>query len=201
MEAKDMDTLKWEKVTEVQGRLEAELLESFLEANGIDVELFQESVGHSAYPVMVDGLGRVQVFVPKDKIQEARELIKEFNEGSNREGTMPERDTVILISNYGLGKGPQELQLTLMAKYLDLLAQQTELPAAICFYTEGVRLVVEGSPVIESLKALEERGVRLIICSTCLNYFGLEDKLRIGIIGGMGDIIEAQWKARKVITI
>ena len=77
-----MDTLKWEKLTEVQGRLEAELIESYLEANGVDVELFQESVGHSAYPVMVNGLGRVQIFVSKDKLQEARELLKDFNEGS-----------------------------------------------------------------------------------------------------------------------
>ncbi len=196
-----MDTLKWERITEVQGRLEAELLESFLEAHGIDVELFQESVGHSAYPVMVDGLGRVQVFVPKEKIQEARELLKEYNEGANQEELTPARDTIILISNNGLGKGPDELQLTLVGKYLDLLAQQIELPAAICFYTEGVRLVVEGSPVIESLRALEEKGVRLIICSTCLNYYGLLDKVKIGIIGGMGDILEAQWKAGKVIAL
>ena len=77
-----MNSMKWEKLTEVQGRLEAELLESYLEANGVDVELSQESVGHSAIPVMVDGLGRVQIFVSKDKIQEARELLKDFKDGS-----------------------------------------------------------------------------------------------------------------------
>jgi hypothetical protein len=76
-----MDTLKWEKLVEVQGRLEAELIESFLEANDVDVELVQESVGHSAFPVMVDGLGRVQIFVPKDKIIEARGLLKDFQDG------------------------------------------------------------------------------------------------------------------------
>jgi hypothetical protein len=80
-----MDTMKWERLTEVQGRLEAELIESFLEANGVDVELVQESVGHSAFPVMVDGLGRVQIFVSKDKLLEARELLKDFKEGSNLE--------------------------------------------------------------------------------------------------------------------
>jgi len=80
-----MDTLKWERLTEVQGRMEAELIESYLEANGVDVELIQESVGHSIYPVMVDGLGRVQVFVPKTKTQEALELLKEYNEGTNQE--------------------------------------------------------------------------------------------------------------------
>ena len=80
-----MDTMKWERLIEIQGRLEAELIESYLEANGVDVELIQESVGHSAFPVMVDGLGRVQVFVPKVKAQEAQDLLKEYNEGSNLE--------------------------------------------------------------------------------------------------------------------
>ena len=80
-----MDTMKWVRLTEVQGRLEAELIESFLEANGVDVELVQESVGHSAFPVMVNGLGRVQIFVSKDKLAEAHELLKDFKEGVNLE--------------------------------------------------------------------------------------------------------------------
>jgi hypothetical protein len=77
--------MKWEILIEVQGRLEAELIESYLEANGVDVELIQESVGHSAFPVMIDGLGRVQIFIPKEKSQEARDLLKEYDEGSNQE--------------------------------------------------------------------------------------------------------------------
>lgn len=74
-----MDTLKWQKVAEVQGRLDADLIESFLEANGIDVELIQEALGHSVIPVMIDGLGRVQVFVPKEKAGDARELLENFS--------------------------------------------------------------------------------------------------------------------------
>lgn len=73
-----MDELKWKKIAEVQGRLDAELLESYLEAHGIDVELIQESIGHSIYPVTIDGLGRVQVFVPMEKSAEARELLGAF---------------------------------------------------------------------------------------------------------------------------
>lgn len=80
-----MDTLKWEVLVEIQGRLEADLLESYLEANGIDVELIQEAIGHSVYPVTVDGLGRVQVFVAKNNVREARKLLKEFQEGSKQE--------------------------------------------------------------------------------------------------------------------
>jgi len=51
------------------------------------------------------------------------------------------------------------------------------------------------------LKALEAKGVRLIVCNTCLKYFDLTDKLRVGIVGGLHDIIAAQWHARKVITL
>jgi len=76
-----MEQLKYEILTEINGRLDADMIESLLEAEGIDVELIQESIGHSAYPVAVDGLGRVQIFVPKDKIQEAREWLKIYRDG------------------------------------------------------------------------------------------------------------------------
>jgi hypothetical protein len=80
-----MDELTYENLVEVNGRLEGEMIESYLEAHGIDVELVQESIGHSAYPVTVDGLGRVQIFVPKEKITEARELLKIYQEGIQEE--------------------------------------------------------------------------------------------------------------------
>ena len=76
-----MDEMKYEKLTDAQGRLEATMIESYLEAQGIDVELIQESIGHSSYAVLVNGLGRVQIFVPRDKIEEAREFLKTYREG------------------------------------------------------------------------------------------------------------------------
>ena len=80
-----MDQLTYEILAEVFGRMDAELIESLLEAEGIDVELVQESVGHTIYPVSVDGLGRVQIFVPKSKIQDAREWLKAYREGIQEE--------------------------------------------------------------------------------------------------------------------
>ena len=75
------------------------------------------------------------------------------------------------------------------------------LPAVICFYAEGVFLVVEGSPVLETLRSLEAKGVRLVICNTCLNFYELADKVQVGVVGGMTDMIEAQNLAAKVITL
>jgi len=109
--------------------------------------------------------------------------------------------TVILIARDGMGDAPKELRHKLIKSYLMLLLQNEMLPRAICFYGAGVHLVTEGSPVVEELKALEGRGVRLIACSTCANFFGLVDRVKVGVVGGMGDILEAQWKADKVITL
>lgn len=111
------------------------------------------------------------------------------------------KDTVILVANNGMGNADLALQQKLIAKYFQLLMQNGNLPAAICFYTNGVHLTVTGSPVLAELKALEEKDVRLIICSTCLDYFRVADQIQVGIVGGMPDIIEAQTKAAKVITI
>jgi hypothetical protein len=74
-----MDELKYEVLTELNNFLEADLLKSFLEAEGIDVELIQESIGRTSFPVTIDMLGFVQVFVPKEKIKEAKELLEIFN--------------------------------------------------------------------------------------------------------------------------
>lgn len=60
---------------------------------------------------------------------------------------------------------------------------------------------MDGSPILEQLRALEAKGVRLIVCSTCLEHYGLTDKVQVGIVGAMTDIIEAQVKASKVITL
>ena len=114
---------------------------------------------------------------------------------------MPDSDIVLLITSDGMGHAVPELQLKLMGTYLRLLLESDHRPAAICFYTDGVKLMVEGSPVLEQLKALEAQGVRLVVCSTCLNYFNLTDKVLAGIVGGMPDILEAQWRASKVITL
>lgn len=110
-------------------------------------------------------------------------------------------NTIILITKEGMGSADVPLQHKLLDTYLKLLMENDSLPAAICFYTDGVKLVVEGSPFLERFSQIEQKGVRLIICSTCLNYFGLSEKVRVGIVGGMTDILEAQIKANKVITL
>jgi len=116
-------------------------------------------------------------------------------------GKVKKMPTVILITANGMGRADIALQQTLMAKYLSLLEDQEPPPEALCFYTEGVRLVTEGSPVLAFLRQLEARGVQLIVCKTCLDYWGITGEVRVGRVGGMTDILDAQMRADKVITL
>ncbi len=111
-------------------------------------------------------------------------------------------NTVLVFNNDGLGSTDyRELRHRLAKTYLTMILDNGYLPAAICFYTDGVRLACGGSPVLDELRQLAERGVPLVICKTCLDYLNLAEERQVGIVGGMADIIEAQWRAAKVITL
>ncbi len=110
-------------------------------------------------------------------------------------------DTLVVVSRDGMGDADPELRATLLAKWLALVLANGDLPGAMAFYARGVHLVVEDSPALAALRRFEGAGTRLIVCSTCLEFFGLREKVAVGVVGGMGDIIAAQWKARKVLTL
>lgn len=113
-----------------------------------------------------------------------------------------QNDIVIVFNTQGMGTTDKpSLKENLAKTFLTLAFQMDSLPAAICFYTDGVKLACEGSPVLDELSALEAKGVRLILCQTCLNTYEINDKVKVGVIGGMGDIITAMWQADSVITV
>jgi len=87
---------------------------------------------------------------------------------------------VFLIQSDGLGRGDEQLGTMLMANFLRLLGDSQDKPGKMIFWNAGVRLLCEGSPVLNRLKLLEERGVELLACATCLEHFELTDKLAVG---------------------
>ncbi len=112
-----------------------------------------------------------------------------------------DRDTLLVFTREGLGQAPVELQKQLAVKFLALINDSGMKPGKIVFYTEGVKLVCRGSPVLDMLHELQAKGVELLICQTCLDYFGLSEAVEVGIVGGMPDIIEAMSAAKKVISV
>ena len=101
----------------------------------------------------------------------------------------------------GAGHAPEDLQGQLAIKFLSLVRDSGQLPAKILLYTEGVKLACYGSPALELLQAMQRDGVELVLCKTCLDYFGLTNQVKAGIVGGMPDIIEAMAKADKVVSL
>jgi sulfur relay (sulfurtransferase) complex TusBCD TusD component (DsrE family) len=109
--------------------------------------------------------------------------------------------TTLMFTRDGLGHAPDQLRQVLADRFLSLIVDAGTLPARILFYAEGVKLACEGSPVLGQLAAIEDRGVELVLCKTCLDYFGLASQVRVGVVGGMTDIIEAMRTADKVISL
>ena len=97
----------------------------------------------------------------------------------------------ILIQSDVLGRGNDELGQLLMANFLRLLGESKEKPSALIFWNTGVRLVSEGSWALEHLKALENQGVDILACRTCLEYFELTDKVKVGKPTNMLKTIES----------
>lgn len=108
---------------------------------------------------------------------------------------------LVVITSAGMGHGTDELRIKLLRSYFRLLIESGTLPGAIALYTEGVRLACTGSPVLDELNQLAEARIPIILCMTCLNFYGLTDAVQVGVIGGMTDIIAAQQAAEKVITL
>ncbi|WP_423129960.1 DsrE family protein [Gaoshiqia sp. Z1-71] len=111
------------------------------------------------------------------------------------------KNVLLQITQYGMGTGDEALGLQLVTNYLRLVNEESELPKVITFYNGGVKLICTGSPVVGILKEIEQKGVKLLACKTCLNYFGLTDRVEVGIAGTMIDIIELQKIAGKVINL
>lgn len=109
--------------------------------------------------------------------------------------------TVLFISAWAIGRGPEELQDVLIRGFLHTLNEVSPLPDTIIFINTGVKLTVENSPVLEDLQALEEQGVEILICGTCLNYFGLTEQVAVGTISNMYTIAETLLGAGKVVAV
>ena len=114
---------------------------------------------------------------------------------------VPDRrsNTVVAVGSDAMGLGSEELGRTLMKGFLYALTQLDELPKTLLFYNGGARLTTEGSLSLEDLRSLEAQGVQILTCGTCLNYYGLTEKLAVGGVTNMYSIVETLAKADKVL--
>ena len=142
---------------------------------------------------------RVVITVSEDKLPEQTEEKESVKE--SEEVCIPDarKNTVVVIASDKMGEGEDELGKVLIKGYIYALTQLETLPKTILFYNKGAYLTCEGSASLEDLKSLEAQGVEILTCGTCLNYYGITEKLQVGTVTNMYVIAETMAKAGKVV--
>ena len=112
---------------------------------------------------------------------------------------LPRGGQVVVVSSERMGVGDDDLGRTLMKGFLFALTQLDELPSAVLLYNGGVKWACEGSEALDDLRALAEAGTEVLSCGTCLNHYGLADRLAVGEPTNMYAIVERQMAARVVV--
>lgn len=110
------------------------------------------------------------------------------------------RKQVVFIGNNCLGRGDDTLGGKLMRGFLRTLIDVPPLPWRMIFINAGVRLTTEDEEAIEAVSVLAERGVEVLSCGTCLQHFGLTERLRVGRVTNMFEVLETMNQAAKVIS-
>ncbi len=113
--------------------------------------------------------------------------------------TGSDRPLVIMITSDKMGIGDDELGTVLMRSFIHTLTEMETQPDTMILYNAGVKLAVDGSDVLHDLKNIEEKGVKILVCGTCLNFFNLKEKLKVGVVSNMYDITETLLKAKKIV--
>jgi len=107
---------------------------------------------------------------------------------------------VIAISSEIMGRDNKELGSILIKGFIHTLQEVDNIPETILFFNEGVKLTVKGSEVLDDLKYLENKGITILVCGTCLDFFDLTDKIKVGLVSNMYDIAQAMTSAGNLVT-
>lgn len=109
-------------------------------------------------------------------------------------------NTVVVIASDRMGSGNDELGKVLIKGFIFAVTQLDTLPKAMLFYNGGATLTAEGSDSLADLKSLEAQGVEIMTCGTCLDYYGLKEKLAVGTVTNMYSIVETMASAGKILS-
>ncbi len=109
--------------------------------------------------------------------------------------------TVVVVNGEHLGRGDDGLGARLMGNFLRTLASVESRPEAVVFYNSAVKLLAHGSACLDGVRALDEAGVELLACVTCLEFYALTEKMAVGHVSNMREIVQRLMGASKVVTV
>lgn len=115
------------------------------------------------------------------------------------QGDPIEKGLVVVLSSNQMGSGAEQLGKNLMKAFIFAVSKQDKLPETILCYNTGASLTCEDSLSLQDLKDMENEGVRIATCGTCLDFYGLKEKLAVGTVTNMYDIVETMEAAKKIV--
>lgn len=129
----------------------------------------------------------------------ALEAVCETEEEESCSPDSRKKGLVVVLSANVMGSGEEKLGKTLMKAFIFALTKQDVLPETVLCYNSGAYLTCEASESLEDFRVLEAEGVRIMTCGTCLDFYGIKDKLAVGTVTNMYDIVETMENAKSVI--
>lgn len=109
------------------------------------------------------------------------------------------KNTVVAVTSERMGTGDDELGTKLMLSFFRTLVMLEPAPSAVVFYNTGVKLATDDSPALENIRELAEKGVSIYLCTTCINHFGIKDRLPVGSFSDMYQILNVLKDADHII--
>lgn len=174
-----------ELIVEVDNPAAKENVKRFAESQGCKVEVTEEK---GQFTLKILKQKNAEKFSSKPEIIEGQKLVKDS-------------DLILFIDTESMGRGSEELGKILMRSFLHTLEQSEVRPQKVILLNSGVKLACAGSEVLEDLQELNAKGVEILACGTCLDFFGLKKELRVGRVSNMYEIINSLGQARKLIKI
>ena len=165
--------------------------------NEIAVQNLTRMAGGNHLPVRSEKMGEKEFVVTMEVAEPAGETPRQEPELT----CVPDSrgDFLVAVDTDVMGRGSDELGRTLMKGFLFAVSQLPRLPKTMLFYNGGARLTTEGSASLEDLKNMEAQGVEILTCGTCLNHYGLAERLAVGSVTNMYTIVEKLAGAGKVV--
>ena len=170
-------------VVQVDNEIAVQNLTRFAEHKGFGVSAEKKNDNEYAVTMCIAGV----------VAEEAKEEEVACVMDSRRKGML------VVLSGNVMGTGDAKLGTSLMKAFVFALTKQDQLPDTILCYNTGAYLTCEGADTLEDLKLLESEGVTVLTCGTCLDFYGLKERLAVGGVTNMYDIVERMENAAQII--
>lgn len=158
-----------------------------------NVSRFAASQGCAVEVVEEGGCYRITVSRAKPSAEEAAQVAAVCSPAGERK--------VVVLSSDIMGRGEEELGRVLMKAFLNTLAESGSVPWRVVLFNRGALLAVEGAETVPALRNLASLGVEILVCGTCLDYFGLKGKVAVGTVSNMYEILDSMLSASNSVTI